>query len=65
MDRVLFPDGPPGDLPDTLQERYDRMNLRYAVGVLMTNRDLVRRLAAAAAGTSRDVPAGTSRTGRG
>ena len=65
IDRVLFPDGPPGDLPDTLQERYDRMNLRYAVGVLMTNRDLVRRLAAEAAGTSRDVPAGTSRTGRG
>jgi len=65
IDRVLFPDGPPGDLPDTLQERYDRMNLRYAVGVLMTNRDLVRRLAAEAAGTSRDVPAGMSRTGRG
>jgi hypothetical protein len=62
---VLFPDGPPGDLPDTLQERYDRMNLRYAVGVLMTNRDLARRLAAAAGLSSDDVPAGTSPTPRG
>ena len=65
IERVLFPEGPPGDLPDTLQERYDRMNLLYGVGVLMTNRDLARRLAAEAGGTSADVPAGTSRAGRG
>jgi hypothetical protein len=44
---VLFPDGEPA-LPDTLQERYDRMDLRFAIGVLMDNRDLARRLAAEA-----------------
>jgi hypothetical protein len=44
---VLFPGGEPA-LPDTLQERYDRMDLRYAIGVLMGNRDLARRLAAEA-----------------
>ena len=33
----------------------ERMDIRYAVGVLMGNRDLVRRLTAEAAG----VPAGT------
>jgi hypothetical protein len=42
---VLFPDGEPA-LPDTLQESYDPMDLRYAIGVLMGNRDLVRRVAA-------------------
>ena len=45
LSRVLFPEGEP-PLPDTLQQHYDRMNLRYAIGVLMDNRDLVRRLAA-------------------
>jgi hypothetical protein len=44
LSRVLFPDGEPL-LPDTLQDRYDRMDLRYAIGVLMGNRDLARRLA--------------------
>jgi hypothetical protein len=45
VSRVLYPDGEP-TLPDSLQERYDRMNLRYALGVLMGNRDLTRRLSA-------------------
>jgi hypothetical protein len=45
--RVLFPDGEPA-LADSLQERYDRMDLRFAVGVLMQNRDLTRRLSAEA-----------------
>jgi hypothetical protein len=44
---VLFPDGEP-TLPDTLQEHYDRMDLRFAIGVLMGNRDVIRRLAAEA-----------------
>jgi hypothetical protein len=44
MSRVLFPDGAP-DLPVTLQEGYDRLDLDYAIGVLMGNRDLARRLA--------------------
>ena len=44
LGRVLFPDGEPR-LADSLQERYDRMDLRHAVGVLMGNRDLARRLA--------------------
>jgi hypothetical protein len=43
--RVLFPHGEP-DLGDILQERYDRLDLRFAIGVLMGNRDLARRLAA-------------------
>jgi hypothetical protein len=34
LSRVLFPGGEP-TLPDRLQERYDRMDLRYAIGVLM------------------------------
>jgi hypothetical protein len=45
--RVLFPDGEP-PLADTFRDRYDRMDLRYAIGVLMTNRDITRRLAAEA-----------------
>ncbi|NYJ05991.1 HNH endonuclease signature motif containing protein [Petropleomorpha daqingensis] len=45
VSRVLYPEGEPA-LADSLQERYDRMDLRYAVGVLMGNRDLTRRLAA-------------------
>jgi hypothetical protein len=44
LGRVLFPEGEP-HLADFLQERYDRMDLRHAVGVLMGNRDLARRLA--------------------
>jgi Domain of unknown function (DUF222)/HNH endonuclease len=47
LSRVLFPDGEP-TLADSLQERYDRMDLRYAIGILMGNRDLARRLAAEA-----------------
>jgi hypothetical protein len=47
LSRVLFPDGEP-TLAESLQERYDRMDLRFAVGVLMGNRDLARRLAAEA-----------------
>ncbi len=47
LGRLLFPDGEPV-LPDSLQERYDRMDLRHAIGVLMGNRDLARRLAAEA-----------------
>jgi hypothetical protein len=47
LSRVLFPDGEP-TLADSLQERYDRMDLRFAIGVLMGNRDLVRRLTAEA-----------------
>jgi hypothetical protein len=47
LSRVLFPDGEP-TLADSLQERYDRMDLRHAIGVLMGNRDLTRRLAAEA-----------------
>jgi hypothetical protein len=65
MDRVLFPHGAPADLPDTLQERYDRMNLLYAVGVLMTNRDITRRAAAEAGVPLGDVPAGTPGPRRG
>jgi hypothetical protein len=45
LSRYLFPDGEPS-LPDTFGQRYDRMSLRYAVGVLMEHRDVVRRLAA-------------------
>jgi hypothetical protein len=37
------PDGP--ELPDTLATGGERMDMAYAVGVLMTNRDLTRRLA--------------------
>ncbi len=47
LSRVLFPDGEP-TLADSLQEHYDRLDLRFAIGVLMGNRDLVRRLAAEA-----------------
>jgi hypothetical protein len=45
LSHVLFPDGEP-PLADSLQERYDRMDLRFAIGVLMGHRDLFRRLAA-------------------
>jgi hypothetical protein len=51
---TLFPAGEP-QLPDAMPTGGERMDVRYVVGVLMGNRDLVRRLAAEAAG----VPAGT------
>lgn len=41
---MLFPDGEP-TIADTLQERYERMDLGFAIAVLMGNRDLTRRLA--------------------
>ncbi|MGY1616005.1 DUF222 domain-containing protein [Geodermatophilus sp. SYSU D00691] len=47
LDATLFPHGAP-DLPETIQDRYDPLDVRYAVGVLMGNRDLLRRLAAEA-----------------
>jgi hypothetical protein len=43
LSRVLFPAGEPA-LADTIQDHYDRMDLHFAIGVLMGNRDLVRRL---------------------
>jgi hypothetical protein len=45
LSRMLFPDGEPA-LADTIQEHYDRMDLHFAIGVLMGHRELVRRLAA-------------------
>jgi len=42
---TLFPRGEP-HLPDAMPVNGERMDLRYVVGVLMGNRDLVRRLAA-------------------
>ena len=47
LSRVLFPDGEP-TLAESLQEGYDRLDLRFALGVLLDNRDLARRLAAEA-----------------
>ena len=47
MSHVLFPDGEPA-LDDSQQARYDRMDLRFAIGALMGNRDLARHLAAEA-----------------
>jgi hypothetical protein len=41
-------------LPDALRANGERMDMRYVIGVLMGNRDLVRRLAA-----GQDVPAET------
>jgi hypothetical protein len=41
---LLFPAGEPA-LADAMAVGGERMNLRYVVGVLMTNRDLIRRLA--------------------
>ncbi|RBY92179.1 hypothetical protein DQ244_07720 [Blastococcus sp. TBT05-19] len=62
LGEALFPDGPPvlaapGEAP------CERLDMRYAIGVLMGNRDLVRRLVTDAGTRSaegRDVPAGTS-----
>jgi hypothetical protein len=42
---TLFPNGE-SPLPDSLPVNGERMDVRYVVGVLMGNRDLVRRLAA-------------------
>ena len=49
IDTALFPSGPP-PLPDTLQDHHDRMDMAWAISVLMGHRDLVRRLAAEAGG---------------
>jgi hypothetical protein len=51
---IVFPGGEP-PLPDAMQANGERADIRYVVGVLMGNRDLVRRLAAENGG----VPAGT------
>ena len=45
---VLFPDGEPPGLPDTLAAGGERMSLAWAVSVLMDHRDLARRMAAEA-----------------
>ena len=42
LDRLLFPDGAP-DRPAPAEVRNDRLDMAYAIGVLMGNRDLVRR----------------------
>jgi hypothetical protein len=42
---TLFPSGEP-PLPEAMHVNGERMDVRYVVGVLMGNRDLVRRLAA-------------------
>ena len=47
LSRTLFPEGEP-TLAESLQEGYDRLDLRFALGVLLDNRDLARRLAAEA-----------------
>lgn len=47
LTRLLFPDGPP-PLPAAMHVNGERMDMAYAVGVLMGNRDLRRRLAAEA-----------------
>lgn len=60
LERTLFPEGAPRltALPDAPSERLD---MAYALGVLMTNRDLVRRLEAERGlDSSPDVPVGTS-----
>jgi hypothetical protein len=45
---VVFPDGEPPDLPDTLEAGGERMSLMWAVSVLIGNRDVARRMAAEA-----------------
>jgi hypothetical protein len=47
LSRALFPTGEP-PLPGAMPVNGERMDLRYAVGVLMDHRDLIRRLAAEA-----------------
>ena len=44
--RVLFPGGEPPALPETLASGGERMDMAWAVSVLMDNRDVARRLAA-------------------
>jgi hypothetical protein len=51
---IVFPGGEPA-LPEAMQANGERADIRYVVGVLMGNRDLVRRLTAENDG----VPAGT------
>ncbi|MCV2490107.1 hypothetical protein OF117_12110 [Geodermatophilus sp. YIM 151500] len=46
MSALLYPAGEPAGLPDTMPVNGERMNIPWAVGVLMGNRDLVRRLTA-------------------
>ncbi len=46
LSRVLFPDGEPSELPETLESGGERMNMAWAVSVLMDNRNVARRLAA-------------------
>ena len=48
---TLFPDGEP-HLPEAMPAGGERMDVRYVVGVLMGNRDLVRRLRAEASGVA-------------
>lgn len=45
IDRVLFPAGPP-ELPAAAPAPYERLDMHWAIGVLMGNRDLLRQLAA-------------------
>ena len=47
MSRALFPTGEP-PLPEVTYVDGERMDLRYAGGVLMSHRDLIRRIAAEA-----------------
>ncbi|HET6393324.1 MAG TPA: DUF222 domain-containing protein [Blastococcus sp.] len=42
LDRILHPDGAPAR-PAPAEVRNDRLDMAYAIGVLMANRDLVRR----------------------
>ena len=42
---MLFPSGEPPALPETLESGGERMDMVWAVGVLMDNRDVARRLA--------------------
>jgi hypothetical protein len=46
LSAVVSPDGEPQGLPDSLEAGGERMSLDWAVGVLIQNRDLDRRLAA-------------------
>lgn len=62
LDRVLFPAGPP-EPPTPGPAPHERLDMAWAIAVLMGNRDLVRRLVAEGAtpltGRGRRVPAGT------
>jgi hypothetical protein len=50
MSRARYPTGEP-PLPEAVHVNGERMDLRHAVGVLLSHRDLVRRLAAEAGST--------------